>query len=311
MVFLMLSVPGAFPVNTFATDILMGTEAPGTFSHFAGRAFCRAINRHADGFTCQVVPAPDRIHNLTNLQGGSLDLALVEADMIYDAINKKGYFEFLDIRYDNLAGLMQAYDAAILLVARADAGIDSLDEIKGKRINAGAPRSRTRQAVDLILNLKGWTYQDFTTVNALPSSLSQDTMAFCHGSVQAMVHIGVHPDTTLQKLVSLCSARPVDMADPDITKMVQAHPAYTTITVPSDTYPVLGRAITTFGISVTLVASGSLDDETVKTIMAVLDAQQKSLRLAHPAMDGFDPAKEIAEIGIPLHPGAAAYLGRR
>jgi hypothetical protein len=311
MALLMLSAPGAFPVSTFATDILMGTEAVGTFSHFAGRAFCRVINRQADGLNCQAVPAPDRIHNLTNLQGGSLDLALVDADLIYDAVHKKGYFEFLDIRYDNLAGLVPAYDQAILLLARNDAGIDTLDDFKGKRINAGIPRSKTRQVVDLILSIKSWTYQDFRAVNALPSSLSQDTMAFCHGSVQAMMHIGVHPDTTLQKLIGLCDAVPVNMDDGDITNLVVQHPAYVTITVPSTAYPALGRAVVTFGYSVSLVASGSLDDETVRTVMSALDAHQKTLRQAHPAMHGFDPGKEMADVGIHLHPGAAAYLAQQ
>jgi hypothetical protein len=311
MAVLVLASPVAFPVDAFATDILMGTGSAGTFSHFSGRAVCRLISRHAADFNCQVIPAPDRIHNLTNLQGGSLDLALVEASMLYDAVNKKGYFEFLDIMYDNLTLVAPVYDQAIMLIARSDAGIDSLDQLKEKRINAGIAYSRTRQAVELILNTKGWSLEDFKSVEALPSSQSQDSMAFCHGSVQAMLHIGVNPDSVLKQLISLCNAIPVDMNDADIKKLVQGHPAYSMVSIPEGTYPTLGRSVSTIGSPVALVASGSLDDETVRTILSLLDTYKKSLQQAHPAMDSFDPGKPMADVGIPLHPGAAAFLEQR
>lgn len=300
----------ATPGRTLATDILLGTDAAGSFSHFAGRAVCRVINRNADGLDCQVIPAPDGIHNMTNLQGGSLDIALVDTGMLYDAVNNKGNFAFLDILYDNLALLAPVYDRAIVLVARADAGIDSLDNLKGKRINAGVSRSSTHQTMQLIWRAKGWTPKDFNTVEALPSSLSQDTMAFCHGSVQAMLHIGVHPDSALQKLISLCKALPVDMNDADITKLVQDHAAYSQIQIPAGAYPDLNRSVSTFGVTVALVASGSLDDQTVQAIMAVLDEQHQALQHAHPAMGAFTVGKTVPDVGIPMHPGAAAHMSQ-
>ena len=105
----------ATPGSTFATDILLGTDAAGSFSHFAGRAVCRVINRNADGLECRVIPAPDGIHNLTNLQGGSLDIALVDTGTLYDAVNKKGNFAFLDILYDNLVFKHDYFNRAILV----------------------------------------------------------------------------------------------------------------------------------------------------------------------------------------------------
>lgn len=308
---ILLSV-SSFPTSTFATDILLGTEAAGTFSHFAGRAICRVINRHADGLNCQTVPALDSVHNLTNLQGGSLDMALVDGSLLYDAINKKGSFAFLDIRYDNLGYVTSVYDQAILLVTRSDADIDTLDQLKGKRINAGAPLSETNKAMELIFETKGWTEADFKVVEALPSSQSQDTMAFCHGSVQAMVTIGVHPDSALLKLMKLCSAMPVSMDDPDIVKMIVSHPGYSKMIIPPKIYPELDQPVTTFGKTVSLVASGSLDDETVQTIMAVMDAQQSILKNSHPAMGNWKAEKtELSDIGLSYHPGAAAYLSLR
>ena len=309
--FTIVAVTAILPVRALATDILLGTDAAGTFSHFVGRAISRVVSQHAEGLECRAVPAPDRIHNLTNLQGGSLDIALVEATLIYDAVNRKGDFEFLDIRYDNLTLMARLYDRATLLVARGDAAIASLDQLKGKRINVGPARSRTQRAMELILDAKGWTLQDFKKVEALPSSLSQDSMAFCHGSVQAMLHIGVHPDSTLQQLMGRCNAVPVGMDDADIVKkLILGHPAHTLVRIPAATYPAAEQALATLGTPIALVASGSLDEETVGAIMTVLDQFHPTVQHAHPALADFTVTGTMPDIGIALHPGAAAFLGQ-
>ena len=127
------------PFSANALDILIGTGESGTFSHFAGRTICRIINKNADDIRCKTIPARDAVYHITNLQGGSLDIGLIDSRMLYDAIHKTGYFEFLDISYDNLRAIIPLYDVPIALVVRDDAGIDSLEKLKGKRINAGAP----------------------------------------------------------------------------------------------------------------------------------------------------------------------------
>lgn len=297
-----------FPMVASAEDIFLGTETAGTFSHFVGRTICRAINRHAETMNCQVVPAPDSIHNLTNLQGGSLDMGIVDSHLLVDAVNQAGRFAFLDIRYDNLGTLLPLYDLPILLVSRTDADIAALDQLKGKRINAGVPRSKERQAVDWIMAAKGWTEADFKLVEALPASLSQDTMAFCHGSIQAMVHIGVHPDSKLRQLLKLCGAAPVDMDDSDIAKMIDGHPAFLPIRISAQTYPYLRKPISTFGTTILLVASGSLDEETTHTIMAALKKNQANLNSIHPALAEFSVKRAKGpDMGLSLHPGAASY----
>ena len=223
LTFLIIAI---FPFCANAFDILLGTGETETFSHFAGRMLCRVINRHSNDLNCRTVPGPGDVHNLTNLQGGSLDIGLIDSRMLHDAMNKSGYFEFFDISYDNLRAIVPLYDDPITLVVRSDAKIASLEALKGKRINAGAPRSLQHLAVDTIMQAKKWTKPDFSLVGEISASLSQDTMAFCHGTIQAMVHIGVHPDSSLQQLLRLCKANLVGMYDNDIEKLVNDHPAY-------------------------------------------------------------------------------------
>ena len=302
-------IVGFFPFSANAFEILLGTGETGTFSHFTGRTICRMINRHSNDINCKTVPGSHEMHNITNLQGGSLDIGLIDSRMLHDAIKKTGYFEFLDISFDNLRVLVPLYDVPVTLLVRSDAEINSLEELKGKRINAGAPRSLQHLAVDTIMQAKKWTKADFSLVGEISASLSQDTMAFCHGTTQAMVHIGVHPDSSLQQLLRLCKANVVSMYDNDIKKLVNDHPAYFKINIAADTYPSLPTDVSTFGTRAVLVVSQDLDAQTVYNILDAIYSNRKRLKNAHPALSLFTLDANLKRyVGIQLHPGAEKYF---
>jgi len=300
---------GLFPFSANALDVFLGTGEPGTFSHFTSRILCRIINNYSDDLNCKTVSAPDDMHNLTNLRGGGIDIGLIDSRMLLDAINKTGHFKFLDIGYENLRALFPLYDVPITLVVRSDSKITSLDELQGKRINAGSPLSLQHLAVDTIMKAKNWSKKDFSLVGELTASQSQDTMAFCHGTMQAMVHIGVHPDSSLQQLFRLCKVDLVNMDDNDIQKLVNDHPAFWKINIAADTYPSHPKAVTTFGTRAMLVASEDLDEETVYQIIDAIYGKRERLKSAHPSLSLFSVgAAQKSVTGIQLHPGAGKYF---
>ena len=159
------------------------------------------------------------------------------------------------------------------------------------------------------MKAKSWSKDDFSLVGELPPSHSQDTMAFCHGTLQAMMHIGVHPDSSLQQLFKLCKADLVNMDDVDIEKLVNDHPEFFNIDIATDTYPSHPGKVATFGTRAMLVASEDLDEETVYKIMEAIDSSKKRLTSAHPSLSLFyaDTARKSVT-GIQRHPGATKYF---
>ncbi len=300
---------GYYAVPAYAFDIRLGTNQPGTFSHFTGRILERIINKQIEGVNCKMVPASGDIHNLTNLQQGSLDIALIDSHMLYDAINQTGSFRFLDINYEDLSVILPLYDVPITLVVRHNAGIKNLDDLKGKRINSGAPLSFQNFLVETILIAKTWSKKDFLLKTEISDSQSQDTMAFCHGTIDAMINIGVHPNPSLQQLVRLCDADMANMDDNDIDKLVDRKPAFSKITIQAGTYPGQTTDINTFGTQTILVASQDLDQETVYDILNAIFSNKKKLSNAHPALSlqKID-TKLITDSNIKLHPGAVKYF---
>jgi TRAP transporter TAXI family solute receptor len=292
-----------------AFDIFLGTAGSGTFSHFSGRMIERTINKQIKDVNCKVVTGSGDIHNLTNLQQGSLDIALVDSRMLYDAINRTGNFEFLDINYKNLSVLVPFYDVPITLIVGHNSGIKKLADLKGKRINAGKPLSPQNLLFKTISTAKNWSQKDFMLVTEISDSQSQDTMAFCHGNIDAMIHMGIHPNPSLQQLFKLCNAKMADMDDPDIDKLVSENPAFSKLTIPSDTYPGQETDINTLGTQTFLVASRDLDEETVYKILDAIFNNRERFSNAHPALSLQKPDMlKIKAMGINLHAGAAKYF---
>ena len=236
-------------------------------------------------------------------------MAITDSRLLYDALHKTGRFEFLDISYDNLHTLTPLCDIPVSLVVRDDAAITSLADLKGKRLNAGPSGSSQRLAVDTVLKAKSWTQDDFALFSELPPSQSQDTMAFCHGTVQAMLHIGVHPDPSLQQLFKLCKAQLVGMSDEDMGKMVAENPAFWKTEIAAETYPAVSKAFTTFGTREMLVVSEDFDAEIAQKIVEAIYANQDRLKGAHPALTLFEKAEvNQSAADMKLHPGAENYF---
>jgi hypothetical protein len=297
------------PAEAMTWQLRLGTGPSGTFSHFAGQQLCRIINASQEEIHCSPVETPDELHNLTNLRSGFLDIGLVDSRTVHQALHQTGEFQYLDISYQALRLVLPLNDVPVALVVRQDSGITKLDELTDKRINAGMPGSREHRTMELIMEAKGWSKTGFRLFEGLSSTQSQDTMALCHGSIQAMLHIGVHPDRKLDHLFSICQATLAPMQDRDITALVNTHPGYSLTTIPAGSYESIPGPIGTFGTTTLLMTSRDLGQDLVFSLLQVLARNLDDLAKAHPALDGLSAKpQEPMDPKLQLHPGAAAYF---
>ncbi len=311
-ILIILNVSGVCATTTTAYEILLGTSNSGSFSHFTGRLVERIINQQTVNIKCKAVPASGDIHNLTNLVQGAIDMALIDSRMLNDAKNKAGNFRFLDVDYQSLSVITPMYNVPFILVVGENTSIQGLNDLNGKRINSGTPLSIQNLTFETILSAKDWSKKNFSLVAEISDSQSQDTMAFCHGGVDAMLYIGIHPDASLNQLFKRCKAKMADMNDEDIKSLIQNNPTFSKFIVPAMTYPSQTNDVMTFGTQTLLVTSHNLDTETVYNILDVLFKNDKKLLNAHPALS----LKKVSSqqenyTNMKLHQGAAKFFSER
>lgn len=228
---------------------------------------------------------------------------------MHDAINKTGNFKFIDIDYQTLQILTTIYDVPLTLIVGNNRGISNLEDLKGKRINVGAPLSIEHLAFETILTVKHWSNNHFSMAAEISDSQSQDSMAFCHGTIDAMIHIGVHPDPSLTQLFRRCNAKIANMNDTDVESLITRHPSFLKFVIPSGTYPSQKTGIIRFATQTYLVTSQTLDGETAFKILDAIYKNRKRFFNGHPSLvlEKMD-IKQIADTGLKLHAGALKYF---
>jgi len=196
------------------------------------------------------------------------------------------------------------------VIARADAGIKTFDDLKGKRVNVGAPGSGQLATMNVVLEAKGWTMGDFSLASELQPS--EQAQALCDNKVDAIVYTVGHPNGSIQEATTSCESVIVAVDGPAIEKLVADNAFYAVATIPGGMYSGNDADVKTFGVRATFVSSDKADEETIyQTVKAVFDNFDRFKRL-HPAF-GILKAEEMIKAGLsaPLHPGAARYYAER
>ncbi len=295
------------PSPGYAYELFIGTGKVGTFSNFAGKAVCRAIHKANQDLDCRAVPSEDYIDSLTNVLNGSLDMALVNSKMIYDAFHRTGSFQYIALEYDQLRLLMSLYRTPISLLARRDAKITDLADLPGKRVNGGAAFSLENIVFQEIMAAEGWQKDSFSLYQNLSATGAQDFFALRSGSVQAMIHIGMHPDKRLERGLATGKTELVGIGGPAVIRLIDSNAGFYRQTIPAGVYPGAARDLDTLSLETLLVTSADIDDESVDLILDAIVTAKQQLQFTHPAFLQQKTDVETLNQSY-LHPHPAAVL---
>ncbi len=305
-------------IQAHAVDMLIGSSQRNVFNYNASRILCRLVNDQTDDLICQVLPAAeglhssDQIHTLTNVQNGALDLGVIDSAVQYDAVNRRGRFEFFDIDLGNIRSLFSLYGVPLTVIARGDEQLHSIADVRGKKLNIGNPGSTQRAIMDDLMRVNGWSRKDFKLLEELPATQSQDMLALCFGTVDALVRFNVHPNADTKHMVNLCGASLVEIAGHGVDKLTRDSPFFSAMSIPAGLYSSNDMAVSTFGLLETVIASEDLDENTAYTIVKLVFENLDRLRKSHPAFSALTP-EHMHSTGLtaPLHPGARKYYRER
>ncbi|HPP82117.1 MAG TPA: TAXI family TRAP transporter solute-binding subunit [Rubrivivax sp.] len=242
------------------------------------------------------------VENLNLLQAGRGELAFTLGDSLSDAWkgNEEAGFK---APLDKLRGVAAIYPNYIQIVARADTGIKTLADLKGKKISVGAPRSGTELNARAILGAAGLTYKDFAKVEYLPFGESVELMKNRQLDVTLQsAGLGV---ASLRDLATAMDVVVVPVPA-DVIKKVN-DPAYLPATVPANTYRGQSSDVATAAVQNYLVTHEGVPADIVYTMTKTLWSGLDALVAAHSAAKQIRLDHALEGMPVPLHPGAERY----
>ncbi|MDD3448409.1 MAG: TAXI family TRAP transporter solute-binding subunit [Gammaproteobacteria bacterium] len=289
------------------TFITIGTGGVTGVYYPTGGAICRLVNkgRKEHGIRCSVESTGGSVYNINTIRAGELDFGVAQSDWQYHAYNGTSKFEEQG-PFEELRAVFSVHPEPFTVVARADSGITSFTDLKGKRVNVGNPGSGQRGTMEVVMEAMGWTMDDFTLASELKAA--EQSKALCDNKIDAMIYTVGHPSGSIQEATTACDSVLVTVEGPVIDKLVADNAYYRKAVIPGGMYRGNDQDTATFGVGATFVTSAKVPDDVVYNLVKAVFENFDDFRRLHPAFEHLNKEQMVRDgLSAPLHPGAEKY----
>lgn len=273
-----------------------------------GGAIAKMVNKKKKeyGIRATVESTGGSVFNINAVLNGDLEFGIAQSDRQFQAV--EGLAEWKDKGpQKDLRAVFSIHPESVTLVAAVDAGVQDINDLKGKKVNIGNPGSGQRQnAIDALETVGINIDKDIQAESIKASeaaSLLQD------GRIDAFFYTVGHPSGAIKEATS--GARKVRLASiTGIDALLAKYPYYAKATIPVTMY--LGaqndKDIETFGVKATLVTSAKVSDDVVYAITKEVFDNFDDFKKLHPAYATLTKEQMLEGLSAPMHPGAVKYF---
>jgi TRAP transporter TAXI family solute receptor len=255
--------------------------------------------RGVAGLSVQALPGAG-IANVRGVEEGKTDVGFGNSISTVDAVAGRAPFKK---PHDNVCNLATLYPQYFQVVIRADAGVNSIKDLKGKSI-AVQPRGNTAEEITRqILQVNGLSYKD---VRASFVSYSDAVTQVQDGHAIGMTLGTTVPSGAVMDLASAREVKVLDLAG-DLAAMRKLNPGYTLNTIRKGSYPKQDADVKVIGYATHLVVSCKLAPDTVHGMARSIAANTKQLSTIVKDIATLTPKEMAEDIGVPFHAGAARF----
>lgn len=211
-------------------------------------------------------------------------------------------------KYPDLRGLFNFQISQIHVVVDAKKNIKTIEQLKGKTVNIGAPGQATRKIAEALLTSAGLSSNDYKVASL---STGESLEALKDGQIDASIVISSPP---MPGIAEAAVAKGIDLLpiEGELAKKFNEAMGLTLIPaeIPANSYKGVDRSIATMAASVVIIAHKDLDAELVYQFTKSIWENLDDLKAAH---GGFASLKldNTAIFGwnnVPIHPGAEKYF---
>lgn len=288
-------------VETKFVNIATGGTA-GTYMPL-GAAFAEIWNKNVEGVNATAETTGASVANVNLLKEGKVEVIFVQNDISYYAENGTEVFD--GNKYADIRGLATLYPETVQIVTIEGKGINSLADLKGKKVAVGAAGSGTEANARQILAAAGITYDD---INVQYLSFADAANNLKDGNIHAAFVTAGFPTAAIQDISAQHKVKLVPVEDEMSDKLVADYPFYTKINIPAGTYKDQAEDVKAVAVSAMLAVSSDMDEELAYQLVKTLYDNLDRVELAHTVGKMIRPETGQDGMSITLHPGAKRFF---
>lgn len=288
-------------VETTFINIATGGTA-GTYYPLGG-AMAEVLNKNVANVNATAESTGASVANINLLKEGNVQLAFIQNDITFYA--DKGEEMFKDQKVSGLKALATIYPETCQLITLKKNNINSVADLKGKKIAVGAAGSGVEANARQIMAAEGITYDD---INEQYLSFAEAANGLKDGNIDAGFITAGFPTAAIQDLSAQHDVVLIPVGDAIADKLIADYPFYTKIVIPAGTYPKQEEDVQTLAVKAMLVVTDEMDEQLAYDITKAIYTNLDALKAAHSVGSLILPETAKDGLSVPLHPGAEKYF---
>ena len=282
--------------------VLIGSTQTSS-SHYAyAVAATKAINQYVPAVNASVVETGASVDNIKRMRAGQIDIgAVVTTKTMYEAWEGTGIWKTMktpDLR------MLWVYTKSIdYYVVREDSGVKKLEDLNGKKFNAGMRGSASEADAKQVFEILGIKPDYYIGGTADAVGAIKD------GRIAGYVKTGagLQLDASTLDVMTMTKTRLVPMTPEQVKKVKEAVPYIPFFTVPAGKIKAMPNQpeYTSWGMVVCAVAMKGFSEDLIYQMVKAIVKGREMITAAFPAHADVDVALDTPELTmIPLHAGA-------
>jgi len=275
------------------------------YSHL-GVGISRIAHENFSDVEVNMKPNISSFLNAKAISSGDADLVIVQNDIAYYAL--KGLKPLFEKPVPNIRGIASLYPETVHILARKDAKINSVVDLRNKKVAVvavGAPKSGPEQNALQILEAYGLRFEDLAKVEWLTINESMDFLI--ENKIDALFLLGVVGYPDIARTASQIETVIVPIDDAHAEVMIKKYPYYAKGRIPGGVYKGVDAVVPTVSVWTMLAGKAELEEGIVYRMTKAIFENTKTMSAAHGLGKQVKLENALVGMSIPLHPGAEKF----
>ncbi len=298
-----LAGPASAQTNT---RLSIGTGGTGGVYYPMGGGMAAVLSKHVPGWEATAEVTGASVANLQLIGQGKQDVGFTMADSAWDATKGLGKFKGREVEARTL---MVLYPNKMHVVTVEGNGINSVADLKGKRISTGEPNSGTEVMSLRLLEAAGIVKD----VERERLSVAEGVNAIKDRKIDGLIWVGGVPTAAITDLAATpgLKVKLLDHAQYAEAMNEKWGPLYVKGTIPAGAYQGQDKETGNIDVWNLLVADKKMSDDMAYTIVKTLMEHKDELVAVHREAKNITLEAQAGASPIPMHPGARKYWEER
>ena len=284
----------------------IGTGGTGGVYYPLGGAVANVLSKSLPNVQATAEVTGGSVDNLKLIGAGKSELGFTMADAALDALNGEDKFKSGKLP---LQALLVVYPNRMHVVTVEGTGIQTMADLKGKRVSTGSPGSATEVMAFRVIEAAGLDKDKDMKRERL--GVSESVNAVKDRKIDAFFWVGGIPTAAVTDLAATPGVKMKLIDHGDLAEKMNAKygKLYVTDTIPAKMYPGQDKDNKIATVWNLLVSDDKMSNELAYTINKIIFDKKADLVAVHKEAENIDDKYQVrGNSPVPWHPGALKYF---